>query len=112
MSDNSSPLPVMMRPKAKSKNKRKTIMAASTFYLSNTDKMMETLSAFVPPPVLHRLDANNSEGDNIFYPTVDSHDTAILFADISGYTAITERFAKKGVQGAAKIREVLVSQQL
>jgi len=55
---------------------------------------------FVPDLVKRRI---ADDPRPISAPTGEAHEAAVLFADISGFTALTERLSRGGVQGAEQL---------
>jgi class 3 adenylate cyclase/tetratricopeptide (TPR) repeat protein len=66
--------------------------------------LIETLASYVPTLITRQL-ANNP--DPITAPTSESFPAAVLFADISGFTALTERLARRGPAGAEELTHLL-----
>jgi class 3 adenylate cyclase/tetratricopeptide (TPR) repeat protein len=64
----------------------------------------EVLASFLPERLLRRL-ASEPEGAGL--PHADRMVGALLLADISGFTAITERLAARGPGGAEELRGLL-----
>lgn len=69
---------------------------------------VETISCYVPNVVLARLARGHGEAEQDqrqaeFVPG------AVLFSDISGFTALTERLAKRGPAGAEELSDLLNS---
>lgn len=60
--------------------------------------------SFLPPPLL-RLIAE--QGHLPARPVEQVMDAAVLFTDISGFTALTERFASRGAEGVEEISQAL-----
>eukprot|EP01029_Cantina_marsupialis_P014202 TRINITY_DN3140_c0_g1_i6.p1 TRINITY_DN3140_c0_g1~~TRINITY_DN3140_c0_g1_i6.p1 ORF type:complete len:540 (-),score=144.56 TRINITY_DN3140_c0_g1_i6:68-1687(-) len=65
---------------------------------------LERIASFVPQPVRRIL---AESGEALSKHQIQSVKGCVLFADISGYTALTEQCAKAGPAGAEKIRYVL-----
>ena len=65
---------------------------------------IELLAAYVPSLVLDRLTAAPSGLDG---RGIERHEAAILFADISGFTILTERLAAKGASGSEELSAAL-----
>lgn len=67
---------------------------------------LETISRYVPNLVLSRL--ARDRGDAAVEPSqAESVLGAVLFSDISGFTALTERLAKRGPVGAEELSDLL-----
>ncbi|HLF26484.1 MAG TPA: adenylate/guanylate cyclase domain-containing protein [Anaerolineae bacterium] len=66
--------------------------------------LVETLASYVPALVARRFIDTPSQ---ITSPGADSFPAAILFADISGFTAQTERLAQHGPAGAEEMSRLL-----
>jgi len=62
------------------------------------------LASFVPDWVLRRLAADPSPPAG---PLSETCDAAVLFADLSGFTALAEKLASEGTAGAEKLGEML-----
>jgi predicted ATPase/class 3 adenylate cyclase len=58
---------------------------------------IETLASYVPRLIIHRLAANPTP---ITVPISEHFPAAVLFADISGFTALTEHLTQQGPAGA------------
>src|SRR5262245_31747353 len=65
---------------------------------------LETLASYVPALVSHRLAADPTP---IAAPVAEEFPAAALFADIAGFTALTERLAQRGPEGAEELTVVL-----
>ncbi|OQY45948.1 MAG: hypothetical protein B6242_09105 [Anaerolineaceae bacterium 4572_78] len=66
--------------------------------------LIETLTSYVPTIISRRL---KEDPTPITQPTEASFPAAVLFADISGFTALTERFSAQGAAGAEEITRLL-----
>jgi class 3 adenylate cyclase len=62
--------------------------------------LLETLASYVPRLITHRLRTNPTP---ITAPASERFLAAVLFADISGFTPLTERLAQQGPAGAEKL---------
>src|SRR5262245_45952276 len=62
------------------------------------------LAGFLPPPVLRYLASNRQSPAA---PYFERYQAAVLFADISGFTALTERLAQRGPQGTEELTGLL-----
>ena len=67
-------------------------------------ELIETLVSYVPWLVTRRL-ATNPE--LVTEPSEESFSTAVLFADISGFTPLAERYAERGPGGSEELTELL-----
>src|SRR5690349_21069575 len=67
---------------------------------------IETLHSYVPRLVARRLAADPAP---LSGPVSDHLPAAVLFADISGFTAMTEELLQQGPQGLEQITDVLNS---
>lgn len=68
--------------------------------------LIETFASYVPRLTIHRLVANPTP---ITEPLSESFSAAVLYADISGFTALTERLANRGPAGAETLTRELNS---
>ena len=59
--------------------------------------MLDTLTSYVPPPVVRRLAANPNMPSE---PSSGHISAAVLYADISDFTPLVERLAERGAEGA------------
>ncbi|MBA3530331.1 MAG: AAA family ATPase, partial [Ardenticatenales bacterium] len=66
--------------------------------------LLETLVSYVPAPVVRRLATNPIP---ITAPIAERFSAAVLFADISGFTRLSERLAQRGPAGAEALTQVL-----
>src|SRR5262249_19997485 len=66
--------------------------------------LVDTLTSYVPTLVLRRLAA---DARPITAPQEERFPAAVLFADITGFTALTERLAQHGPAGAEEVSAVL-----
>jgi class 3 adenylate cyclase len=64
----------------------------------------EILTSYVPQSLLQRLAANS---EILATPLQEPLKAAVLFADISGFTALTERLARRGPDGAEELTKHL-----
>ncbi|HWF25638.1 MAG TPA: AAA family ATPase, partial [Solirubrobacteraceae bacterium] len=62
----------------------------------------EALTGYVPPNVLRRLAGGLAE-----LPYAEEFEGAVLIADISGFTPITEQMARRGPEGAETLADLL-----
>jgi class 3 adenylate cyclase/tetratricopeptide (TPR) repeat protein len=65
---------------------------------------LETLASYVPQLIARRFAAQPAP---LTAPVVDRFPAAILFADITGFTALTERLAQRGPVGAEQVSALL-----
>ena len=68
--------------------------------------LLETLAGYLPPTLIRYLAADPRIPDE---PVQENLLAAVLFADISGFTALSERLAKSGPQGAEQLTYMLNS---
>ncbi len=68
--------------------------------------LVETFTSYVPVLTLRRFPADPHP---LEAPEQDRFPAALLFADISGFTALTERFAQHGPAGAEELFDLLNS---
>ena len=66
--------------------------------------LLETLTSYVPALIARRLAANPAP---ITAPTAERFPAAVLFADVIGFTALTERLAQRGPEGVEELTGVL-----
>jgi class 3 adenylate cyclase/tetratricopeptide (TPR) repeat protein len=66
--------------------------------------LLETLSGYVPALILRRLVANPAP---ITEPSAERFLAAVLFADIAGFTELTETLAQRGPVGAEELSRLL-----
>lgn len=66
--------------------------------------ILETLSSYVPSLVIHRA---LRDPKHFTKPTKETLKCAVLFADISGFTSLTERLAAQGPDGAEELTHLL-----
>ncbi|MCB0034727.1 MAG: adenylate/guanylate cyclase domain-containing protein, partial [Anaerolineales bacterium] len=65
---------------------------------------LEILLSYVPDIITKRV---IQEPDPLSEPTAEAIPAAVFFADISGFTALTERLARKGAVGAEELSDTL-----
>ena len=65
---------------------------------------IETLRSYIPKIIARRLSHDSSAS---VYPFQEFFPAAVLFADISGFTPLTEELAKQGVGGAEELSHIL-----
>jgi len=70
----------------------------------NNTTLLETLTSYVPTLITRRLMADPTA---LTKPTSERFQAAVLFADISGFTALTERLAQRGPAGAEELTRLL-----
>lgn len=68
------------------------------------DSRLDTLASYVPTLVIRRFNAGITAVDE---PTAEEFPALALFADISGFTALTERLAARGPSGAEDLTRYL-----
>src|SRR5262245_61935258 len=66
--------------------------------------LLTTLISYVPALVVRRLASNPAP---ISAPIAESFPAAVLFADISGFTSLAERLARRGALGAEELTRLL-----
>ena len=81
-----------------------------------TEQLVNTLSSYVPLPIIEDLNRRHKSGVGV---TADGHFqvpsrhkmfSTVLFADVSGFTAMSEQLARKcGRRGAEELARVLTS---
>ena len=71
------------------------------------DKQLNSLSIIAPyiPPTLLRKIVKSEEMP--VEPVVEEFDAAVMFADISGFTPLTEALARKGAEGPEELTRIL-----
>ncbi len=71
-----------------------------------SDELIKTLTSYVPDLIKHRLLVDPTP---IQAPASERFEAALLFADISGFTALTEKMARQGPAGAEELTALLNS---
>src|SRR5215207_628504 len=66
--------------------------------------LVETLASFVPTLIVRRLAANPAP---LAEPTAERFHAAVLYADISGFTPLTERLSRSGPAGVEELSGLL-----
>src|ERR1051326_4432529 len=66
--------------------------------------LLETLGSYVPAMIIRRAEQGIAQ---FTQPTVEKFSATVLFADISGFTALTERLAARGAAGAEDLTHLL-----
>lgn len=66
--------------------------------------LLETLASYVPASIARKAAEDPARFER---PTSETFDAAVLFADISGFTALTERLAVRGAAGAEDLTRLL-----
>ena len=66
--------------------------------------LTEVLASYVPKLIQNRIIADPSPIES---PLAEEIQAAILFADISGFTLLTERLAEKGPTGVETLARIL-----
>ncbi|MCA9068254.1 MAG: adenylate/guanylate cyclase domain-containing protein, partial [Planctomycetaceae bacterium] len=69
-----------------------------------TTPCIQTLSRFVPFEVLAQLE---KQGNQPISPRSDTFAGTVLFADISGFTSLSERLGKRGAVGVEELTQTL-----
>ena len=67
-------------------------------------ELVDTLGSYVPAFILQQLADNPAP---LAAPRADRFPAAVLFADIKGFTPLTEQLAQRGVAGAEELSRVL-----
>ena len=70
----------------------------------SSQPVLDTIASYLPALVVRRLVADPTP---IPLPSCDEQQAAVLFADISGFTALTERLAARGAAGAEQLTGLL-----
>jgi class 3 adenylate cyclase/tetratricopeptide (TPR) repeat protein len=68
-----------------------------------TPELLSALRSYVSHLVLRRLAANANALDVKNLPIIERYESTVVFADISGFTPLTERMAAKGREGVEKL---------
>ncbi|HCB01308.1 MAG TPA: hypothetical protein DEP19_02905, partial [Anaerolineae bacterium] len=66
--------------------------------------MINTLKSYVPDILQNRILSDPTPPSK---PFIEEYQAAVLFVDISGFTALTEEFAARGPSGAEDISSIL-----
>ncbi|NUM44190.1 MAG: AAA family ATPase [Anaerolineales bacterium] len=66
--------------------------------------LLQTLASYLPDIILRRLAANPAP---MREPNLETFDGILLFADISGFTPLTERLSQRGPAGIEKLKGIL-----
>jgi class 3 adenylate cyclase/tetratricopeptide (TPR) repeat protein len=66
--------------------------------------LLETLASYVPQLIVQHLQTHPG---GLSEPFSETHQGATLFADISGFTPLTERLAQSGPDGAERLANIL-----
>ncbi|MGB1206830.1 MAG: tetratricopeptide repeat protein [Chitinophagales bacterium] len=66
----------------------------------------QTLSAYLPKVLLQKIIKHRKQ-QNTNNKLVENMEAALLFADVSGFTALTEQLAQKGLQGTEELTQIL-----
>lgn len=66
--------------------------------------LIEDLASYVPDLIVRRLARDPSPNPT---PSIERFPAAVLFADISGFTALTERLTRRGPAGAEELTQLL-----
>ena len=62
----------------------------------------DALTSYLPSTVLSAVLDMHAQGRTSM-PQIDSYETCVLFADVSGFTALTEALSANGPEGAEQI---------
>ncbi|MCB0163808.1 MAG: adenylate/guanylate cyclase domain-containing protein, partial [Anaerolineae bacterium] len=73
-------------------------------HLANAPDLTKTMASYVPWLISRRIAADSTPID---HPRTERLPAAVLFADISGFTALTERLAQQGPAGAEELTRIL-----
>jgi class 3 adenylate cyclase len=73
---------------------------------SNMPALLEVISSYVPPMIIRRCLAQ-PQVEQVTNPTLERFPAAAFFADISGFTALTERLAQRGPAGAEELTRII-----
>jgi len=68
--------------------------------------LLRILAAYVPPSIIHATLSEASPAPPT-QPGVDRFPAAVLFADVSGFTPLTEALAQKGLEGPEELTRLL-----
>src|SRR5947209_8316448 len=71
-----------------------------------TFNTLDELASFLPPMVVRYLSSNPEVPVE---PRLEQFEAAVMFADISGFTALSEKLAQQGPQGAETLAGLLNS---
>ena len=66
--------------------------------------LADTYARYVPALILDRV---VREAKAVDHARIERFDCVVMFADISGFTPLTERFAKEGPSGAERLTQIL-----
>ena len=66
--------------------------------------ILDTIASYLPALIVRRVVADPTP---LALPASEEHAAAVLFADISGFTALTERLAARGCEGAEQLTGLL-----
>eukprot|EP01114_Cavostelium_apophysatum_P003087 TRINITY_DN1281_c0_g1_i1.p1 TRINITY_DN1281_c0_g1~~TRINITY_DN1281_c0_g1_i1.p1 ORF type:complete len:1564 (-),score=458.03 TRINITY_DN1281_c0_g1_i1:93-4784(-) len=114
---------------SKGKPKRKSLMVSASLVfnvsptrtradstvsdVSKQQEHVQKLASYVPKLVLRSLlkkyDPNNSTTVSVGAPEIETFHACVMFADISGFTPLTEKLASVGLEGIEKLTAVLNS---
>src|SRR5262249_3484586 len=70
----------------------------------STPAVLDTIASYLPALIVRRLVADPAP---IPLPAAEEYQAAVLFADISGFPALTERLAAQGSAGAELLTHLL-----
>jgi len=68
--------------------------------------LLETITSYVPTPIVRKLIADPASA-SITHADAESFPATVLFADISGFTHLTERLTERGPAGAEEVSHLL-----
>jgi class 3 adenylate cyclase/tetratricopeptide (TPR) repeat protein len=68
--------------------------------------LLETITSYVPTPIVRKLIANRASA-SLTQADAEQFPAAVLFADISGFTNLTERLTAGGPAGAEEVSRLL-----
>ncbi|GAB4431404.1 MAG: adenylate/guanylate cyclase domain-containing protein [Anaerolineae bacterium] len=71
-------------------------------------QLLQTLAAYIPPSVIREMLATPSPQPPA-QPRADNLEAAVLFADVSGFTPLTEALARQGAEGPEELTRLLNS---
>ena len=69
--------------------------------------LLETITSYVPTPIVRKLISDPAHFASITQADAEHFPAAVLFADISGFTHLTERLTERGPAGAEEVSRLL-----
>ncbi len=69
--------------------------------------LLEIISSYVPPMIIRRCVASPLTQEPLDNPTMERFPAVAFFADISGFTALTERLAQRGPAGTEELTRII-----